>query len=133
LTQKELAERSGLDVGTVLRLAQLKLLPEQSIPRPQRGRWRIFGSEALLLARVAAAYTQLGAPAVDAAPLLLTLLAMPESERAAYAARTILVRYARGTMRVDFVTEGKLPGFLNIDPLTVPLTDLIAEPEVPAR
>ena len=128
MTEKELAKRSKLSDPTVLRLTELGLFDALSVPRPQRGFWRIYGEESLLLARVAAAWVALGASAVDASSLLVALRSMRVRDRESFVARVILVRYARWSTRVDWFLEEDLPRYPNVDPFCVPLGDLIETP-----
>lgn len=128
MTEAHLARVTGLTPYTLLRLHALGLLPAWCrLPRPGRGGWMIYSLAEVLLAKVAHAFTRLGAAASDAAPLLLVLRSLPLSEREALVDRTVLVRWAAGTTRLDFHLEGEIPVIPGVEPLLFRLRDLLSD------
>jgi hypothetical protein len=122
MTARELCRRAPLNPESLRRLTRADLIPATGKPR---GSWPTYGEDALLLAKVAAAFVRLGAAAMDAQTLLLTLLAMPPSDREGFARRVVLMRTARETSRVDWALEGDQVLMIGDEPLLVPLRDIL--------
>jgi hypothetical protein len=110
MTERQLCIYSGLDASTALRLHRLRLVPAwASIDRPQRGKWRLYASDAPLLCGVAAAFIRAGGAAVDAASLLATLRDLSPADRARLLRRAVIARWP-GTCRLDwFASEEAVP------------------------
>lgn len=120
MTEKQLCRRTGLDSETVLRLHQLGLVPAWvSLDRPQRGRWRIFGSEAVVLGSIGALFLTLGARnAAECAGIIARLLSLPQAEHEAFLEAAAVAKYPGG--RIEWAADAsQLPRTEHIEPNAV--------------
>jgi len=129
MNEKQVCTQTGLGSEALLRLHRLRVIPAwASIDRPQRGRWRIFSSEAPRLGGIAAVFLALGARnAAEAAGLIARIQALPGEQRDPFLTRAVVARYPGG--RIEWASSADdLPRSDQLEPeVVVGLAEVLAE------